>query len=89
MRYFLGKFGKEENELKLSEINKSFVVFEMDEDDDVLHAVYSNTDVKVGEKWKHSRFDKATVEHMAYSNRKRNKRNPSDIPGQQKLEVMD
>jgi len=50
-RYFIGKFSKNQKQVvDLSEINKSFVLFSMNSDEE-LTALFSNTDVKKGEKW--------------------------------------
>jgi len=83
-RYFVGKFGKEDFELKLSEITKSFVLFELDSDGTTLHALFSNTDVEKGEKWSLQEDPKMpTIEFRAFSRKKKKSRAQSEeVSGQ-------
>jgi len=72
-RYFVGKFKKKIKEVTdLTELNNSFVLFEMPEGEDTLTAIFSNTDVSKGEKWDYQEDIKpATKKFKARSRKKK------------------
>lgn len=71
-RYFLGRFKKDPNLVDLTELKKSFVIFEQDEEDNDVTAVFSNTDVQEGEQWNYAvEKQPAKPKYLAASKKRR------------------
>jgi hypothetical protein len=72
-RFFIGKFKKNnENEIKLTEVKGAFVLVALDEGEDQVTVVYSNTDLKKNAKCSYFENQLApATERMAYVNKPR------------------